>query len=101
MLGLRPAAFVAASTDLMAVGADLPALVAGYGTLRVPVGILYGTGDRILDHQVHGAAMRAHLPDLHLELVEGGHMLPFTMPDRVAAFVRAIAQRAAHAAPGG
>jgi pimeloyl-ACP methyl ester carboxylesterase len=92
LLGLRPRAFVTASTDLVAIPADMRALVGRYHTLRVPVGVLYGTGDRILDPRAHGEAMRALVPDLRLELVEGGHMLPLTAPDRVAAFVRDVAR---------
>lgn len=99
MLSLRPRSFVSAATDLVAVRADMPALVERYASLRVPVGILFGTGDRILDHEVHGVAMRARVPNLRLELVAGGHMLPVTMPDRVAAFVRDIAQWAGIGAP--
>jgi pimeloyl-ACP methyl ester carboxylesterase len=93
MLGLRPAAFVSASTDLVAVASDMPALVERYETLRVPVGILFGTGDRILDPRLHGERMRERLPDVHVELIEGGHMLPLTAPDRVASFVREVARR--------
>lgn len=100
LLGLRPRAFVAASTDLVAVRDDMPGLVDRYGTLRIPVGILFGTGDRILDHRVHGEGMVARVPGLVLELVEGGHMLPLTAPDRVAAFVREVARRAHAPAEG-
>jgi pimeloyl-ACP methyl ester carboxylesterase len=92
LLGLRPRAFVSASTDLVAIPDDMRELVERYGTLQVPVGILFGTGDRILDHRRHGEGMRARVADLRLELVEGGHMLPLTAPDRVAAFVRAVAR---------
>ena len=93
LLGLRPGAFVAASTDMVSVAPDMPALVERYGTLSVPVEILFGTGDRILDYRVHGSAMRDRVPAVRLELVEGGHMLPVTAPDRVAAFVREAALR--------
>lgn len=92
MLGLRPRSFVSTATDLVAVHADMPAIMERYASLQVPVGILFGTGDRILDHEVHGVAMRARVPNLRLELVEGGHMLPVTIPDRVAGFVRDIAR---------
>ncbi len=101
LLGLRPRAFVSASTDLVAIRDDMPALVAGYERLRVPVGILYGTGDRILDHRVHGVGMAARVPGLHLELMEGGHMLPLTAPDRVAAFVRQVDAADSTDAPAG
>lgn len=92
LLSLRPQQFEAASTDLVAAPADMPSLLERYGTIRVPVGILYGTGDRILDPELHGEGMRGRIPELRLELVEGGHMLPLTQPDRVAAFVRELAQ---------
>jgi pimeloyl-ACP methyl ester carboxylesterase len=94
MLGLRPRGYFAASTDLVAVNDDLPGMVERYASLRLPVGILFGTGDRVLDHRRHGAACAACVPGLQLELVEGGHMLPVTHPDRVAAFVRDVGRRA-------
>jgi pimeloyl-ACP methyl ester carboxylesterase len=37
-----------------------------------------------------GEGMRAHRPDLRLETIAGGHMIPLTAPDRVAAFVREV-----------
>jgi pimeloyl-ACP methyl ester carboxylesterase len=92
MLSLRPSAFIAASTDFMAARREFAPVVAQYDALRVPVGIIYGTEDRILDYRVHGEGMRARVPHLDLELVEGaGHMIPITTPERVAAFVRRIA----------
>lgn len=94
LLGMRPSAFISASADLVAVPDDLPQLVAAYPRLQVPVGILYGTADRILDPVHHGEGMRALVPHVHVEYVEGaGHMLPLTAPDRVAAFVREVVGR--------
>lgn len=92
ILGMRPTAFIAASTDLMALRDDFAPLIAQYRTLTMPVGVIYGTADRVLDHRIHGEGMRAHLPDVDLDLVDGaGHMIPLTAPDRVAAFVRRVA----------
>ncbi len=94
ILGMRPSAFITASTDLVAVPDDLASLVPLYPTLQMPVGIIYGTADRILDYRAHGEGMRDVLPQLSLDLVEGaGHMIPLTMPDRVATFVRQVAER--------
>lgn len=94
ILGMRPSAFVSASTDYMAVPADLPELVKRYATITVPISVLYGTHDRILDPAVHGAQFKARLPQVHLEYVEGaGHMLPLTVPERVVTFVRGAAAR--------
>ncbi|HEX8291020.1 MAG TPA: alpha/beta hydrolase [Pyrinomonadaceae bacterium] len=94
LLGLRPKSFRTASEDLVALEGELPALVGRYTELRMPVGILYGTGDRVLDHRQHGVAVATKIPGVELELMEGGHMLPITAPDRVAAFVRRVAARA-------
>ena len=94
ILGMRPSAFVSASTDLVAVPADMPPLMQRYHALALPMAVLYGTRDRVLDPQLHGVAFQAMLPQVRLELVEGaGHMLPLTVPDRVADFVREVAVR--------
>jgi pimeloyl-ACP methyl ester carboxylesterase len=103
LLSLRPSGFYAASTDLMAVSEDLPALAKRYGAISIPAGILFGTGDRILDYRIHGEGLAAQLPGAGLELVEGGgHMLPISVPDRCAKFIARIASRlSAEAETGG
>jgi pimeloyl-ACP methyl ester carboxylesterase len=93
LLGLRPKAFCAASSDIVAIGDVLPGCVSRYPSLDKPIGILFGTGDRLLDYRKHGQAMKASCPALDLELVEGGHMLPMTAADRCAALVRRVAAR--------
>jgi hypothetical protein len=50
----RPAAFVSASTDLLAVLADLQTMVPRYASLSVPVSVLYGTHDGLLLPKMHG-----------------------------------------------
>jgi pimeloyl-ACP methyl ester carboxylesterase len=94
LLSLRPKSFRTASEDLVALEGEMPSLVRRYAELRIPIGILYGTGDRVLDHRLHGVAVASKISGGELELVEGGHMLPLTAPDRVAAFVRKVAARA-------
>lgn len=93
LLGLRPKSFCAASEDLVALEGELPALVERYAELRMPVGILYGTGDRVLDHRLHGVEVAAKIEGAGLELIEGGHMLPLTAPDAVAELIRKVAQK--------
>jgi len=93
LLGLRPSAFYHTSTDLVAASEDLPAMVERYGTLAVPVAVLYGRDDRILSPQAHGEALRGRVPDLRLDVVDGGHMLPITAPDATAAWIRDVARR--------
>ncbi|MCQ8279344.1 alpha/beta hydrolase [Acetobacteraceae bacterium KSS8] len=96
LLNMRPSAYRSASRDLVASGDDLPGLVARYPSLGVPVGILFGTEDRVLAPWKHGAAMKALVPDLVYEEIAGaGHMLPFTQPEPTAAFIRKMAEKVA------
>ena len=91
LLGLRPGAFLAASDDLRSLPDCLPRQETRYGDLQVPVSILYGKDDRILDWRAHGRALADKVPGTRLELIEGGHMLPITNPDATADFVAAAA----------
>jgi len=90
-LVLRPGAFQAASTDLAATRADMAALAARYGELSVPVAILYGREDAILDPELHGAKIAADFPRVSLTLIPGGHMIPVTAPEKVAAWIKGVA----------
>lgn len=87
-LGLRPGHYISTSRDLVALEHVLPQLEHSYGALRMPVRILYGRDDRILDPQEQGQAMVDRFPDMQLEWVDGGHMLPLTQPARTTDFVR-------------
>jgi pimeloyl-ACP methyl ester carboxylesterase len=78
LLGLRPKTFLAASADIQALPARLPAQQARYGSLRLPLRVLYGREDRILDWRAHGQALVDAVPGARLELIDGGHMLPVT-----------------------
>ncbi|MFC4257648.1 alpha/beta fold hydrolase [Marinobacter lacisalsi] len=92
-LGLRPSHFIAASADMHALEGVLPAMQQRYGDLRLPIGILYGRQDRILDPQEQGQAMADRLPGIELEMIDGGHMLPLTQPDVTTAFIERQMQR--------
>lgn len=88
VLGLRPSHFDATSQDAQMVEKVLPLMQARYADLTLPVRILYGRDDRILDAQEQGQSMVDLLPSVELELVDGGHMLPVTQPGLSAGFVR-------------
>ncbi|MGC1301685.1 MAG: alpha/beta hydrolase [Caulobacteraceae bacterium] len=92
-LSLRPKSFYTSSTDLTAANDDLPGMVARYTQLKLPVGVLYGSDDRVLDHHVHGVALTDLIANLELDVVPGGHMLLVTQPETTAAFVRRMAGR--------
>jgi pimeloyl-ACP methyl ester carboxylesterase len=98
LLNLRPCSFVGASTDLMAAHGDLGEMPARYNKLTIPVGILYGTDDRILDPALHGKGLAANVAGADLELIDGGgHMILITAADHAAAFIARMARRAAAA----
>jgi pimeloyl-ACP methyl ester carboxylesterase len=93
LLGLRPAAFCSASSDAVLAEYVLPNYVARYGSLTLPMGMLFAKGDHLLDYRAQGEAMKSTCPALDLELMDGGHMLPMTAPDRCAALIRRVASR--------
>ncbi|WP_343520157.1 alpha/beta fold hydrolase [Sphingomonas sp.] len=85
----RPRAFYAASSEMVAVNDALAPLAARYGEIDLPVRILFGAQDAILDAQLHGTRTAAAIPGARCTIVEGaGHMLPVTRPERVVAFLR-------------
>ena len=93
LLALRPWTFRNASRDLLAAH-DIGRYVARYGQIDMPVGVLFGTGDRILDHTLHGETLVTQIAGLDLELIElGGHMIPLSAPDRSAAFIVRMAAK--------
>ncbi len=87
LLSLRPSAFLSASADMQALPARLPLVQARYQELRLPVHVLYGKDDRILDWKANGQALVDKVPGAKLELVEGGHMLPVTQAELSARFI--------------
>jgi pimeloyl-ACP methyl ester carboxylesterase len=89
-LALRPGNIEAACGDLQLAQVGAEELVGHYKTMRVPVRILYGRGDNLLDYRLHGGKTADELPDARLTLVDGGHMLPFTQPLETARWVRSV-----------
>lgn len=94
LLALRPEAFYAASTDMHAVPLDIEAMVARYGELQLPMGVLYGDRDGVLQHDLHIQALTQPHPELYVEILEGvGHMPPVSHADESVAFVRSMIAR--------
>jgi pimeloyl-ACP methyl ester carboxylesterase len=91
MLGLRPVSFRNTSRDFLASGADLGFMVRGYGDLKVPVSILYGRQDQVLEAAVHGEELAQKHPHITLHQIDGGHMLPLTHIPQSSEFIRKFA----------
>lgn len=90
LLGLRPAAFLAGSADLQALAAHMPRIEGRYGELGMPLHVLFGRGDRLLDWRSNGQALVDKVAGARLQLVDGGHMLPVTQPEVTADFIEDV-----------
>jgi pimeloyl-ACP methyl ester carboxylesterase len=83
---------VSTGEDALALAIDLPRNALSYAGCRVPVRILGGTGDVVVNNRMQGAMLSLFMPDCTFEHVEGlGHMLHHFMPDRVVQLVRELA----------
>lgn len=100
LLELRPGNFYAASTDMLAIPDDLPSMEARYSTLRMPIAVLFGRQDQILDYRRHGEQLAQKLPQSRLTLVDGGHMLPVTAPTITTDWLLTLANGSASAVIG-
>jgi pimeloyl-ACP methyl ester carboxylesterase len=93
-LGLRPAAVFANCTDVVALEEDMPDLEKRVGEITMPVGVLFGSADQMLDFKLDGLSLRDRLPSVTFEQAEGiGHMLQFAATAQTLAFVRRMAAK--------
>ncbi len=94
LLGMRPDNFYAASSEISLVNDYLPDMVKRSPQLTLPIGLIYGAQDKVLDFRRHGQALADKVPGLKLQVVEGrGHMLPITATARVVEAVQHVAKR--------
>jgi pimeloyl-ACP methyl ester carboxylesterase len=93
-LGLRPASFIAASKDMATVAHELALMTPRYPSLAIPVDVIFGRQDPILNYRAHGERLVAVLPNATLRLIEGGHMIPVTVTDQIVNWIRQAAERA-------
>ena len=90
-----PAALASGSERMIAEGEDslqvAPGLMraaAAYATCRVPVRILGGTADLVVNNAFHGRSAAALMPLARFDWVQGaGHMLHHVRPDAVVAAI--------------
>ncbi|MES2055229.1 MAG: alpha/beta hydrolase [Pseudomonadota bacterium] len=93
LLVQRPSAVFTASTELTQTPDALAPIVARYGEIGMPVAILYGRGDAILDPVLHGERLPEVIAHADVTLIEGGHMIPLTAPTEVAAWIERALER--------
>ena len=83
-LYLRPANFTAAADELSVMQESLQAISPHYEEIKVPVTVLFGTSDQMLDLETDGRRLAEDLPRGELIEVEGaGHKLHHTHSDLV------------------
>ncbi|MEX0956325.1 MAG: alpha/beta fold hydrolase [Rhizobiaceae bacterium] len=93
--GLRPSHFYATSTDFVAVAETMKTQETRYGELKLPVGVFFGTADRVVNFKNNGAWLEGRIAGLDLEVLEGiGHMPQYSEADKAEAFIRRMAARA-------
>lgn len=61
----------------------------GLASIRVPAIVLQGDQDKLVKPEC-GRRLAASLPDARLQMVQGGHMVPYTHPAAVAAAVESL-----------
>lgn len=89
MLSVRPTSFQAGAFEIAVASPEMAQIAARYPGLGVPVAILYGRDENLLDPELHGVRTAAAIPGAALTLVAGGHMLPITHPAETEAWLRA------------
>lgn len=95
LLGMRSQNFYNASSEIAVVNRSLSEMVKRYPSLKLPVGLIYGSADPVLNYRKHGQAMVGKVPGLSLEIVQGrGHMLPISAVERVVELVEQVASQA-------
>lgn len=91
-LAARPSAFYTASTEITHAE-DLVEIARMYGSIPLPVGILFGRDDGILSPSLHGEQTAAVIADAEYEAIDGGHMILVSAPDATASWLRRQAVR--------
>jgi pimeloyl-ACP methyl ester carboxylesterase len=89
-LAIRPAAFQMGSFEIGIAKEAVEAQAPRYGEIAMPVAILYGRQDTLLDPALHGTHTASVIPGATVELLDGGHMLPVTHVDATEAFLRRL-----------
>ena len=94
LLSLRPENSIAGSSDVRSLRAALPELSARYDQLEMHVDVLFGSDDQIVDKEWNGMWLTDQLANATYSEIEGGHLIPFSSPKKVADWITTVANRA-------
>ena len=88
-MALRPSQIRASAADTALMIPGAAATVARHGELAMPVFLLAGAGDRIVDTATQSGTLHANVPGSTLRVIEGaGHMIHHIDPDAAAGVIR-------------
>lgn len=94
-MAIRPSQLRASAAESALMIPDALAVQGRYGELTMPVAIVAGTGDRMVDVDEQAVRLHRALPNSSLHVTEGGgHMVHHTAPHDVMAAVYAVASGA-------
>lgn len=91
-LMVRPSQLQATAADSAMMPLAARRLAPQYGLLKLPITIIWGEGDKLVDQKKQSACLAALLPDARaIPLAEAGHMVHHVALDQVAAAIEAMA----------
>jgi pimeloyl-ACP methyl ester carboxylesterase len=91
---VRPGQIRAESQDAVSMVPAVFGMADRIRELNIPITIIAGTEDGIVDHDGHARWFHEQLPDSVLRLVPGaGHMVHYAVPNEVAEAIEAVAER--------
>ncbi|WP_050929622.1 alpha/beta fold hydrolase [Aestuariivita boseongensis] len=93
ILARRPGNFIANAQDLTQSRNSVQQVLGREGELKLPIGVLFGGADNILDPVTHGKAFAEKTGGTFAELDGRGHMIPLTAPKECADFIRDVAKK--------
>jgi pimeloyl-ACP methyl ester carboxylesterase len=90
-MALRPSQIRATAGDSALMVPGAASLKEHYGELAMPISIMAGRGDKIVEIEPHPMRLHGLVRQSTLEVVDGtGHMIHHAFPDKVAAAVEAL-----------
>ena len=92
---VRPSQIRAEAQDAVTIVPGLVGMAVRVRELNIPVTIMAGTKDRIVDHEDHAVWFHEHIPQSDLRLIpEVGHMMHYAAPNEVVAAIDTVSQKA-------
>jgi pimeloyl-ACP methyl ester carboxylesterase len=89
-LAIRPVSFQQGCYEIEIAPEAMKLQAPRYGEVTLPVSILYGRQDALLDPDLHGGKTAADVQNGKVEYLDGGHMLPVTHVDATEAWLRTL-----------